>query len=99
MRINLHPNGKSSVPGWFGDMLNDYIEEFRKEYSVSDTDVYRYFFCDKLERIQQLFANHGVNIEIYTMEDLPSRGVIIPDDDPTVVMYKLRHQTEPEEES
>lgn len=98
MRINLHPNRNVIHPSWFNHMINEWVEEFRKEYSVNDKDVYRYFFSDKLDRIQKLFADHGVAVETYEVEDLPSRGIIIPDDDPIVVMYKLKYGN-PQEES
>lgn len=44
MRINLHENMFGKWPRWFDRMIGEYIEEFRKEYSVSEKDVYRYFF-------------------------------------------------------
>jgi DNA-binding PucR family transcriptional regulator len=72
MRLNLHPDSARVIPKWLEIMINEFVEEFRKEYSVGHNDVYRYFFSDKLERIQQLFADHNIKVEIYSIEDLPS---------------------------
>lgn len=97
MRINIHAGSNAILPNWFKEMINTYVEAFRKEYMVSNQEAYRYFWSGKLERLQKLFADNGVQMEIYDMEDLPSRGFIVPDDDPTVVLYKLKYSDPPSE--
>lgn len=92
MRINLNPNHRGKYPRWFEQMLNEYIDEFGAEYSIRNEDLYRYFFnTEKLERIQKLFKDNDIDVEIYRIDDLPSAGIIIPDNHPTVVMYKLQY--------
>lgn len=97
MRINIHANNKQRLPLFFTEMVKVFIEAFSKEYMVSTQEAYRYFWAGNLERLQKLFAENGVQIETYDMEDLPSRGFIIPDTDPTVVFYKLKYSDPPEE--
>lgn len=44
MRINMHPNRRGVYPRWFEALINEYVEEFRKEYSVTSNEAYAYFF-------------------------------------------------------
>jgi len=97
MRINLHPEGVKNLPKWVELMINEFVEEFRKEYSVSHGEVYRYFFSNNLERIQKLFDDNNIKVDTYNMVDLSSRGIIIPDNDPTVVFYKLKYTAQAKE--
>jgi len=97
MRINLHINNLNltKYPVWFEIMLNDYIEQFRKEYQVTENDVYIYFFkSQNFERIKKLFKDHTIDVETYEIDGLPSKGIIVPDDNPIIVEYKLKYGTE-----
>jgi hypothetical protein len=94
----MHRSHQKSYIRWVEALINDYIEEFRKEYDVSSADAFMYFFdTDKLERIKALFKEHDIEVEIYDVEGLSSKGIVIPEDNPTVVMYKLRYSDPPSE--
>lgn len=92
MRVNFHRERQAKFPVWLEKMFNEYMEEFRKEYQVSAAEVHKYFFdISQLDRIQNLFKQHNIDVEIYDVVGLNSKGIIIPDDNPIVVEYKLKY--------
>lgn len=92
MRLNFHRESQTKFPKWFEKLLKEYIEEFKKEYQVSDAEVYRYFFdISNLDRIQKLFKDHNIDVEVYDVPGLNSKGIVVPDDNPIVVEYKLKY--------
>jgi hypothetical protein len=92
MRVNMCKTHQTRYPIWVEMLINDYIEQFKKEYDVDSIEAYRYFFdVENLNRIKDLFKDRGIDVEVYDVEGLSSKGIIIPEDDPTVVLYKLRY--------
>ena len=96
IRINLHPNRRGAkYPLWAEHLINKLITDFSQEYDVTYNDSFKYFFnCSPVERIAKLFADAGITVETYNMEGLPSLGILIPEDNPVVVEYKLRYISE-----
>ena len=95
MRINLDQNAKNAgykMPYWFEVLLNEKISNFMREYQVHQVEAMRYFINrSNLTRLVNLFKDNGIEIETYSMDELPSWGLILPDDNPTIVEYKLKY--------
>ena len=90
---------RGKLPFWVTKMVNVFIGKFADEYDVRNEDAYRYFFHNEksLERLKQLFCENGVPVESYTMEELPSHGLLFPEKHDLVVEYILKYGTEKEE--
>ena len=96
IRLNLHPSRRGAKwPLWVEKLINKFVTDFSKEYDVSYSDAHKYFFNGQPpERIAKLFAENGITVETYYIEELPSLGILIPEDNPMVVEYKLRYSSE-----
>jgi len=93
MRINFDEAAKEArhnMPYWFEVLLNEKIQKFIKEYKIPSWEANLYFINrGSLDRLVELFKNDGIIIEKYSKDDLSSWGLIIPDDDESIVEYKL----------
>lgn len=97
IRINLHPDARVSkfkTPIWFDQMVKDMIGNFSQEYQISSNDCYAYFFqrtgdCSRLAATLKEFIQ--LDATTYNIEYLPSWGLLLKDDDPVVVEYKLKY--------
>lgn len=100
VRINLDIEARSSgyqLAPPMRKLLSEVMDEFCKEYQVAQTSAWS-FFCQrgKTERLAELLRARGVAAESYDVEELPSWGIIIPNDDPVLVEYKLRYGNDSE---
>jgi hypothetical protein len=100
IRVNLHSNNRrGKLPVWIGKLINVFLEKFAEEYDVKTGDAYRYHFenAKRLERLKKLFEDNNITVDTYSMEELPSWGLLIPHDNEQVVEYMLKYGTEKEE--
>lgn len=75
-------------------MLDDAILAYASDWKVDHRSVREWAIVDVTNRdarIKELFGAFGVPVEAYHHHELPSWGVLIPEDSEIVVEYKLRH--------
>ena len=100
IRINFNAkSGRGRLPFWTTQLVNKFIGKFAEEYDVKNEDAYRYFFQNEnsLDRLKKLFCENDIPVESYTMEELPSYGLLFPEKNELVVEYLLKYGTEKEE--
>ena len=83
-------------PAWFRKLLNDAVTEFCHDYQVGNKSAYQYIFDQsgnlKSLRLSEVLRTYkGVDSTDYHVDGLPSWGVLLQEDDPVVVEYKLKH--------
>ena len=72
-------------------LINDMVRAFCKEYQVSDMDAYKYLLTrDTVHRLVSMMKERGISVEHYDLEGIASWGIVVADDDPTLVEYKLK---------
>ena len=109
MRINFNPSATRAgyhIPKYATELINALIIAFCQDYQISNDDAYHYFFgnssgistktgpdIDSMNRLVELLNNNGISASSYTVDNLPSIGIIIEDNDPILVEYKLKFGT------
>lgn len=59
---------------------------------ITKGSAFTYFFeRENIENLSNLLKNKKINAEYYSITGLPSWGIVISDDDATVVEYKLKY--------
>ena len=101
IRINMAMNTASNqagyeTPAWFRAMFDHAIDEFCRDYQVGKGDAVEYIFKQspdlKSRRLAEVLRTYkGVDSTDYHVNGLPSWGVLLHEDDPVVVEYKLKH--------
>jgi hypothetical protein len=101
IRINLHQHRpKSKRPAWQDALMNDAIRAFAAEWQVHAYEAFDHMCTrDTIAELAEVIKCHtGAMADSYVHPWLPSYGLVLQEDDPVVVMYKLRHVDEAEDQ-
>jgi hypothetical protein len=93
IRINL-ADWLINYPEWYKMMFQDALTLFRNEYKVNDEAVFKYLRDESApvssQRLAEILEMLGANPTPYHKDGLPSWGILLREDDPVVVEYKLK---------
>ncbi len=96
IRINLHRDAKSfgyPVPKWFETMMSEMVNATCIDLQVAPNQIHAYLFpiTDDADRLAELLKTSiGLDAKSYKIDKVPSWGLLLREDDPLVVEYKLK---------